>query len=105
MVAGGSPTVSDGGWDLSQLEARVRRLEAWMSTVQGTRPVPQVEVPDVAGWEARCREAGASEQAIAEARANHGEDPARHVEILAELAEEDTLAGRLKRSGLERWQG
>jgi hypothetical protein len=31
-------------WEIAQLEARVRRIEAWMAKVRGTDKAPVVEV-------------------------------------------------------------
>jgi hypothetical protein len=52
---------------------------------------------------AACRAAGVGEEAIEQTAAPLKHEPESLAEALESLAEEDTLGGRLKRSGLERW--
>jgi hypothetical protein len=85
--------------DVWRLERRVRSLEAWRATVQGKRE-PSGALSPVDEAVAACRAAGVSEEAIGEARAEARDDDLALVEILTELAEADTMRGRMRRGGL-----
>lgn len=87
--------------DVWRLEARVRTLEAWRRTVQGTRPTPPPEPDLVEVWMARCREVGATAAELEAMRAEHGSDPEVLVGYLEERAEQDDLRARARRGGLD----
>ena len=90
----------DVAWDLSQLASRVRRIEGWMAQVQGKREAAKPVLSPVVEAVATARAAGVSEDRIAEARTEFADDPPGLLEALEELAEEDTLRGRMRRGGI-----
>ena len=91
-----------GEWEFGNLEARVRRLEAWQRRVTGADKPPVAPEPSrVEKALAACAAVRVSETVLEAVAAQYRGDDEAWAGALEELAEEGDLRARARRGGID----